>query len=53
MLAQANAEAQKTLAAARARLEASLAAERGKLETETRQVAQAAARRILGREATP
>ena len=53
VLAAANAEAQKTLAAARAQLDASLAAERGKLETETRQVAQAAARRILGREATP
>ena len=52
VLAEANAEAQKTLAAARVRLDASLAAERGKLDAETRQVAAAAARRILGREAT-
>ncbi|HXU60522.1 MAG TPA: hypothetical protein VN962_02395 [Polyangia bacterium] len=50
ILAQANAEAQKTLAAARARLDAGLEAERSKLQAQTRDVARAAAQRILGRE---
>ena len=52
ILADANAEAQKTLAAARARLDGTLATERAKLEAQTREVAQTAARRILGREAS-
>ncbi|HXJ23043.1 MAG TPA: hypothetical protein VMT03_22680 [Polyangia bacterium] len=50
ILAQANADAQKTLADARARLDASLEAERLKLQAQTRDVAKAAAQRILGRE---
>jgi F-type H+-transporting ATPase subunit b len=50
ILAQANADAQKTLADARARLDASLQAERVKLQAQTREVAKAAAQRILGRE---
>jgi F0F1-type ATP synthase membrane subunit b/b' len=52
VLAEANAEAQKTLAAARARLEETLKAERAKLDAQTREVAATAARRILGREAS-
>ena len=52
ILADANAEAQKTLAAARDRLNATLATERSKLDSQTREVAQTAARRILGREAS-
>ncbi len=50
ILAQANADAQKTLGEARARLDASLEAERLKLQAQTRDVARAAAQRILGRE---
>jgi F-type H+-transporting ATPase subunit b len=50
ILAQANADAQKTLADARARLDASLEVERVKLQAQTRDVARAAAQRILGRE---
>ena len=50
MLAAANAEAQKTLAAARVRLEATLQTERAKLDAQTRDVAKTAAQRILGRE---
>ncbi len=52
VLAEANTEAQKTLAAARERLNATLTTERAKLEAQTREVAQTAARRILGREAS-
>lgn len=50
ILAKANADAQKTLADARARLDASLETERLKLQAQTRDVAKAAAQRILGRE---
>jgi F-type H+-transporting ATPase subunit b len=53
VLSAANAEAQKTLAAARAGLEATVATERAKLDAQTREVAATAARRILGREASP
>lgn len=50
ILAQATADAQKTLADARARLDTSLEVERVKLQAQTRDVARAAAQRILGRE---
>lgn len=52
LLAEANADAQRTLAAARVRLEAMVATERGKLGVQAGEVARAAARKILGREVT-
>jgi F-type H+-transporting ATPase subunit b len=52
LVVEANADAQRTLAAARVRLEATLATERTKLDAQAGDVARSAARKILGREVT-
>jgi F-type H+-transporting ATPase subunit b len=53
LLAEANADAQRTLAAAKARLDATLATTRGELAKQAGAVARAAASKILGREVSP